>query len=432
MFKKLFIISVFILFSTIILLIDNCYILGRIYFYVMCIFIGVSIIKNKKVQLVDVWNLSFIFIILSEIILLENVEINTLSAVKYLLIANNFINIGYLSKINDEKSFKKTSFSKVRNSKIIIPVLLLISLFYVLLKFQDALISFTLGRNAVQNESTLINALLNSLGLVTPAIVAYYFTYIRKKKLLVPVMFSMPIFIILFMGGTRFPLLFSLLGFFIVVQSRQIKKTTIKQYILGTAVLFSLFFMSSLMKSFRSSNARETRFELIKNTSRNDVPGFLAYNFMSAEGVVDMTSLMFDYYQKNPHNYGSSSGFVFYFWIPRTIWPDKPEMLGYWLIRKYRSGFADTHSASFGFTGELFSDFGLFSLIIVFFIGRLLKIAENFKDTVFKLGKFNVIIGAMLFPYTFFFVRSPITATMTFLGILFIYYVFKKLIFYKE
>ena len=107
-------------------------------------------------------------------------------------------------------------------------------------------------------------------------------------------------------------------------------------------------------------------------------------------------------------------------------------MLGYWFIRKYRTGFGDGHSASFGFTGDLFADFGYFSLFFIFIIGRLIKFAEKFSEKSLSSKNYNVIIGSMLFPYVFFFVRSPITASMTFFGILFFFYIFKRVIFIEK
>ena len=107
-------------------------------------------------------------------------------------------------------------------------------------------------------------------------------------------------------------------------------------------------------------------------------------------------------------------------------------MLGYWFIRLYRGGFGEGHSASFGFTGDLYADFGLFSLLIVFFLGRLLKTADNYRRRAFISGGYNTVLGAMFYPFVFFFVRSPITSTMTFLGILVIYFVMKRVMFVKH
>ena len=107
-------------------------------------------------------------------------------------------------------------------------------------------------------------------------------------------------------------------------------------------------------------------------------------------------------------------------------------MLGHWLIREYRTGFSEGHSSSFGFTGELFADFGYLSLIVVFLLGMALKWADQFRA--YQLSQpqsYQKILVGMMFSYVFFFVRSPITATTTFLGILLVYYLIRKLLFKK-
>jgi hypothetical protein len=103
-------------------------------------------------------------------------------------------------------------------------------------------------------------------------------------------------------------------------------------------------------------------------------------------------------------------------------------MLGYWLVRKYRSGFSEAQSVSFGFTGEIYSDFGYMSLMFLFILGRVLRKAENFRRAAFQEKGYSVILAAMLYPYVFFFVRSPITATINFAGILAIYLIIRSVI----
>jgi hypothetical protein len=106
--------------------------------------------------------------------------------------------------------------------------------------------------------------------------------------------------------------------------------------------------------------------------------------------------------------------------------------MGHWLVRKYRSGFSEGHSASFGFTGELFADFGYFSFFFVFFLGVFLKWADLFRA--YQLAQpmsYSKVLVGMIFSYVFFFVRSPITSTITFLGILLVQYFIRKLLFKK-
>src|SRR5690606_3053973 len=139
---------------------------------------------------------------------------------------------------------------------------------------------------------------------------------------------------------------------------------------------------------------------------------------------------MFTHFEAHPHTYGSSIAFLTYFWIPRAIWPDKPTMLGHWLIREYRSGFGSGHSSSFGFTGELFADFGYYSLFFVFLLVIILNWANQFNTFYLSQPRsYTKILVVMIFSYVFFFVRSPITATMTFLVLLVVQYLIRKMLF---
>lgn len=435
--KFIFILSA-LFFSAIILLIDDYYFLGSVYFYVSLSFLAYNIISSREIKLIDVWNVGFVFIILSEVFVSGNIDNSYLASIKFLLIANNIFNIGY-ETVNTLK-FKpnvilKAPSLRIRDSRLITLLLIVFLAFYFLLKIQGALYTFAVGRNVVISEGSgsgfFLNAILSAIGFVLPSIFAYYYIYILKKPAWMPVLLSLPIFIVLFMGGSRFPLLFSLLGLVIVLQSRNFGKMTSKQYIIIIASVLLLAYAGVLMKHLRSGSTRDNPLSIAEENQWKDIPTFAARTVMSPEGVIDMTNLMFDYFHINEHLYGKSSSFILYFWVPREVWPDKPTMLGHWFIREHRSGFAEGHSASFGFTGDLYADFGLFSLVFVFLFGRLLKVAENFKSLAFSTRGYSIILGAMLFPYIFFFVRSPITSTMTFIGILFFYHMFKRLIFIK-
>lgn len=435
--KFIFILSV-LFFSAIILLIDDYYFLGSVYFYISLAFVAYNIISSREIKLIDVWNVGFVFIILSEVFVSGNIDNSYLASIKFLLIANNIFNIGY--KTVNKRKFKPSVILRarslsVRDSRVITLLLIVFLAFYFMLRIQEALYTFAVGRNVVISEGAgsgfFLGAILNAIGFVLPSIFAYYYIYILKRPVWIPILLSLPIFIILFMAGSRFPLLFSLLGLVIVLQSRNFGKMAPKQYITIIGSVLLLAYTGTLMKHLRSASTRDTTFSIAEETPWKDLPTYAATTIMSPEGVIDMTNLMFDYFSRNNHLYGTSSSFILYFWVPREVWPDKPTMLGHWFIREHRSGFAEGHSASFGFTGDLYADFGLLSLLFVFFLGRMLKYAENFKSVAFKKGGYSLILGAMLFPYVFFFVRSPITATMTFLGIIFFYQMFKRLIFIK-
>jgi hypothetical protein len=67
------------------------------------------------------------------------------------------------------------------------------------------------------------------------------------------------------MGGTRFPLLFSLLGFAIVAQEKYSTRLTIKNYIIISVIGIGLLYSTKLMKTFRSTGAAESGFTIQSN-----------------------------------------------------------------------------------------------------------------------------------------------------------------------
>jgi oligosaccharide repeat unit polymerase len=422
-----------------VILFDDYKNLGEFYFYFLIIFLAYDIIINRRVSLLTVWNSGFLFIILSEVFSTQfELSSNKISALKFLIIANNFILIGYFSKIKRSLfTLKALTKREVRINRFTPIILMGLVTLYFALSFKSAVQLYSIGRIGVnyasEGESSYVfSSIVSSLGYVLPALIAYYYIIIKESKIIIPLLISSPIFLLLFLGGTRFPLLFSFIGFILVAQSRVFQKMTLKKYIILFSSFAILFLSTIVMKQVRAAGNTNDKITIFQGSDNMTLPSLFALN-ASPEGVIDMTDLMLKHFETNDFKYGASSSFIFYFWVPRTIWPDKPTMLGHWLIRDYRSGFSSGHSSSFGFTGELYSDYGLFSLLFVFFIGRLLKFAEEFKNWALKSNNYVTVLGAMMFPYVFFFVRSPITASMNFLGILFFYFLIKKLIFqYKH
>lgn len=406
--------------------------LGSYYFYCILSFLTLDIYFKRNIELIHVWNVAFLFIILSEVFTSDVIGFrdNIIEVLQYIFISNNLIYLGYLSNKSSIVRDKKTSISVNKNPKYISFFLFLLITFYFGFKIKTAIITFTVGRNIISGESTdsfILGAIFNALGFVLPAIIAYYFVTIRQRSISFAFLLSSPIFFILFLNGTRFPMLFAILGFGLVIKSKFDLRNKFKSYVVLTSLLVGLLFTSSLMRHLRSTTTKDNDFSFVSNMNTGKSFPYYASTFMSPEGVLDMNTLMFEYFETNDHLYGSSSGFITYFWVPRYIWPEKPTMLGYWFIREYRSGFSVGHSSSFGFTGDFYADFKYFSLIIFFFMGRVLKSLETFRSNINE--NFEIVLGAMLFPYVFFFVRSPITATINFFGILFFYYLFKRLIF---
>lgn len=420
--------------SVLLLFQDSVFVIGEFHLYGLLIIMIFNYFEQRTITLLQVWLLAFVFIIVSESILIEPVA-RTIEAVRFLFFANNLIVFGYYLSFLKFNTKRTTLSSSIKPSKLFIYIIILFLLFYIVYRGPRAIMQFSYGRKGAAglNDSIFIlGSFTSALAYLLPSVIAYYFKVVKNvKSILPPLMVSMPIFIILFIGGTRFPLLFSFGGFLIVSQTNYSGNIRINLKVILLALL--LVGSATIMRDLRNKGIKHLfanqNVQLFEENQSLRFSEQIASK-MSSEGIIDMTELMMNHFDNNPHMNGKSSAFITYFWIPRAIWPNKPTMLGNWLIRKYRSGFGESHSSSFGFTGDLYADFGYFSLVVVFFIGMILRWADGFRQFYLSSGdSFKQILAAMLYSYVFFFVRSPQTSTFTFLSILLLYGVFRKLLF---
>lgn len=421
--------------SAITLVSNDILTISEVNFYALIGIILLDYCDKKTLTLFQTWLVGFIFIILSDAILTAPGS-KILQAVKFLLIANHLIIIGYLVPMKFRRlQGNYQLIKKVKATRRTYFVLLALLVSYVVYALPGAILSYSLGRNAAagilwENRNLLLSSIFGGLGYVLPSIIAFYYKEIRKEKsILIPLLLSIPVFIILFIGGSRFPLLFSFGGFIIITQVSSTGRISLNLKIIGFLLL--LIVSSYLMGQFRSGGLAGFQSPTGHTNPYTRLSQRIAY-YMSPEGTVDQTAMLMAHFENNPHTYGKSVLFLTYFWVPRSLWPDKPTMLGHWLIREYRTGFSEGHSSSFGFTGELFADFGYFSLLFVFLLGILLNWADKF--IAYQLAQpmsYPKILVGMILSYVFFFVRSPITATMTFLSILLVYFMIRELLFKK-
>lgn len=423
-------ISIFLFTSLYVSVQSSVFVICEFYLYALLALFVINIVSTKTFTLYQVWILAFVYIILSEGFLSVAVDRPlSLDALKYLIHANNLFLFAY-TLFFSTRSARPTASQRIYPKQATIFVMIGLIAFYTIDQLPKNLLVFAGGRTSVSElDVTIVTSIMTALGYFLPAFIAYFFKYnTQSKTFLVAFLLSAPIFVTLFVGGTRFPLLFAFIGFVLVWFD--ITTLTLRSLVKVGACVLLLFFSSNVMMQFRTfgiDDVRKTNSSFEYVTSKN--PLVEASAKMSPEGVLDMTGLMMRYFKNHDHTYGVSTGFLTYFWIPRAVWPEKPQMLGYWLVREFRSGFSSGFSASLGFTGELYADFGRFSYIFIFALGGLLSRLERLKTIYWKSGGYQKILAAMFFPYVFFFVRSPITASITFLSICFFYFFFKFLLF---
>ena len=205
-------------------------------------------------------------------------------------------------------------------------------------------------------------------------------------------------------------------------------KQNIKNLVYVMAVAVFLSALSDFVKENRSLSLSEMMNQQEYSSDKQYRDVFIGIaDRMSPEGCVYMTRLAEDYYSTHSHEYGKEIGFMFYWVIPRAIWKDKPTPIDHWLIRKYEN-VPDQHSTASGFTGEIRADFGYWCLIVVFFWGWLLRYADAYVYNAFKddSPRLEKLFASLIYPTVFFYVRSPLTATHSFMVEILIYWGLRK------
>ena len=85
----------FFISSFIVLIINDILLLGEFYFWILLSSCGIDYLIRRKIELIHIWQISFSFIILSEILSFDFYSNNySLIALKYLIMANNILFLG--------------------------------------------------------------------------------------------------------------------------------------------------------------------------------------------------------------------------------------------------------------------------------------------------------------------------------------------------
>lgn len=401
-----------------------------------------SFLKEKTIfRLIHVWIFSFIYLILfdgyfsQDELILEFGKYDVLEASQFLINSN----LSALSAYFFYFQFLKTN-SKFKSDIVIIdfkpnkytfPLIFGMLILFFGTSFTSAIQAFEGGRHSVDRSGTgsafgtIIAGISKSIRIVYPSLVSYYFKYVKKdqKSLLKSILWSLPIFIIVFLQGTRFPLLFSLLGFYLVHTLGV--KIKMKNIGFGIILSLSMFYLSTQMINFRTFGIKKKKYTSVLVNEEQDFK-----EKYKGEGIIKANAMLVQYFKKNSYMYGMSSSTLLVFWIPRALWEGKPTFLAYWLIRAYDfSNVSGGHSISFSFSGDSYADFGFYGGIFFCLIfGVFLASLEMFSLNTIEgnSNRFNIILVSILFPFVFFAVRSFNTAVISMIGSILLIYLFKK------
>lgn len=402
------------------------------HFYLYTLLLGFNFLLTHRITLFQIWIAGFIFIIWSDMMILSQDLSFAIyeRSIAFLFFANNTLLLGYLLyNPNLKKGIDKRIFQQAK----VIPFLLTVALFiYVVASYQKMILTLIMGRQLrdVVGTTELWSTITDTLGLLIPTYSAYYFRFYSRKNAYISLLWALPVFVIEAVLGTRFRLLFLIMPYCVILEYIGVKYMPWKKIIKLVILILMLIPITNFIKKNRTISF----YEAIENVNRKqDIQSEefmikLADN-MSPEGVVRMTFLANDYFSNHQLMYGKEIGHVLYFMIPRKYWPDKPLPIDHWLIRKYEK-VSSTYSTASGFTGEIRADFGMGCFIILFFWGMFLKWFDEYAKRVYSSNDtdYNKILIALIYPYIFFFVRSPLTATYSFIFEVLVYLIIRKML----
>lgn len=412
--------------SLIAAIVDNIYVISNIHFYVYLLLIILSIAFNKEVGVDIVWIVGFIYVIMSEMLFLPSKSSIYLEVVKYIIIGNNLILAAYYC--SKEQTHFSIKHYYIPNGNWMLFLLLIFTILYFFIAYPHAVVAMERGRYYARHAHVggRFGQFVEDFQYVLPALWAFCF---RNKKLgwLWSLLLSSPVFICIYMTGTRFPLIFAFLGWVMSLGVINLYQLNRKSFLYALLFLLILIPVTNRMKEgrvFGYENASENVFGS-SQASRSFSQKVASYG--SDEGVVNANSWLFDYCNTNGYTYGKQSAFVFYWWFPRAYWSNKPEMTGRWLPHEY-GNYRESHSSSIGIWGELYVDYGYYSFIFIFLWGLLLRQVNSYCKFLQKnYSDIHVILPPLLISTAFFAVRSPITSIISLCTSLVIYLLFRYL-----
>ena len=392
--------------------------------------IALNFFRVRAFNLYQVWLVSYIFIVWAEMCIIADRGAISYSYVvpfiRYSL-ANACVLVGYHA-YNKSRAAGGRHF--IVNSRWFALILLMLTVFFLYKRIPAAISSFSGGRllGVTKGSGSLTRTLITAMGLLLPSLIAYYLKIVRKRSTLFCLIFVLPIFAVQLLLTTRYKFLFSVLPFLIITDILNIRFKGKKHFLLLALVLVAMVVISTFVKNNRTlglAQASETSIFAADNETDSQRLTVKLASHMSPEGVVRMARMADRYFADHPLRWGKETGFLLYFWFPRSLWPDKPTQLDYWLIREYLPTLPETYSSSSGFIGELRADFGWGCLLFIFLFGLLLRRVDDYCVAVFSKGNvsFDMVLASILYPWVFFFVRSPVTSTISLLWEILIYYV---------
>ena len=429
----------FEVFAILLLFISNVFIFQReawtafcwIQFFVLVFIMGINFIRTRRLSLYTMWIAGYIFIVWSEMAIIAE---SYRSFDDYFIpllrfsVANCIVLFSYhVSHTHKVVVSHYYSIDTKRNKHFIFLIIVIFSLVAIVLRLPAAYANFTIGRqlgSTVGKSISLLGSFSGMLSIAMPAIIAWYYSNYSSKRWR-SLWLAIPVMAISILSTTRFRMLYAVLPYMIIMGVIPVKQIKFRQIFPILLIALSVVVFSSYLKRVRLMSIEEREAMALVENYEGNVGLLKVANYMSPEGVVKMAYYADRYFENHSLHWGREAGFSIYFWIPRAIWKNKPTQLDHWLIREYMN-VSDAFSTASGFIGELRADFGWGVMLFMVLFGFLLKEGDIFIADVLEKRGIHAVFAAILYPFVFFFVRSPLTSYFQLVNVLVIMFIISR------
>lgn len=433
------------LFIYIMLCVIGNWVFGSVYTSLLIISIN-EIVKqvrnNNFITTYTFWQLGFSFIICLDGILAKEKIVNLTSNYVYnktglIFCISSLIIIWYYRMLEKKNLGLLHKSFKMETNNFFFFTICFFYLFFLVTEAPEAIQSFFNSRftiiadaefgglNANKSIIKQVSKFFSQFcGYLLPSFI--FIWYLKRvsfnKALIYSFLLSAPIWTIYLIIGTRHNILYSFFGLVGCAALVKISKFKFK----------SIYLIFLLVAYFASNTMLEAR----KHGFLNYITGNTNEKYSNLEkNITDQTtvymSYVVDHYDETPLVYGTSTATILFFWIPRSLWPDKPPQFSYWFIREYlggQKGFNDKHSTPASYLSVPYSDFGyigviLTSLLIAFLLNRLDKYFRKNQ----MLGDYKKLIFVSFFLASVFFLPRQLSHLVS---KVFILYLIITVIFY--